>query len=67
MPKERPLTEAEKEAIMQRRDYRSDGDGKVHKRLEVHHKDRNPKNNAPTNLRLLTPKEHQDLHKRAGR
>lgn len=67
MPKDRPLTEAEKRVIIERRGHLSDGDGKVHRNLEVHHKNRNPRNNDPTNLRLLTPKEHQELHKRAGR
>ena len=67
MPKDRTLTDAEKEAIIDRRNHRSDGDGKVHRNLEVHHKDRDPSNNEPANLRLLTPKEHQELHKRAGR
>ena len=67
MPKERPLTDSQKEAIIDRRGHRSDGDGKVHRKLEVHHKDRDPSNNDPANLRLLTPTEHEELHKRAGR
>jgi len=67
MPKDRTLSDAEKEAIIERRHHRSDGDGKVHRILDVHHKDRHPTNNDPVNLRLLTPKEHQELHKRAGR
>jgi len=67
MPNDRPLTDAQKQEIIERRGHRSDGDGKVHRILEVHHKDRNPRNNDPSNLRLLTPKEHEELHKRAGR
>lgn len=67
MPKARPLTEAQKEVIIDRRGHRSDGDGKVHRILDVHHKDRDPSNNDPSNLRLLIPKEHETLHKRAGR
>jgi len=67
MPNNRPLTDVQKQEIIDRRGHRSDGDGKVHRILEVHHKDRNPKNNDPSNLRLLTPKEHEELHKRAGR
>ena len=33
--------------------------------LEIHHKDRNPNNNDPRNLRVLTTKEHEELHKRS--
>lgn len=66
MPKDRTLSDAEKEAIIDRRHHCSDGDGRVHRILDVHHKDRDPTNNDSTNLRLLTPKEHQALHKRAG-
>lgn len=63
------LTPEEKDAIIRRRDNISDGDGKKHmgNNLEIHHKDRNPNNNDPKNLRVLTPKEHDELHKRAGR
>jgi len=66
MPK---LTPEEREAIISRRGSKSDGDGKPHRKdnLEVHHKDRNTDNNDPQNLRVLTKKEHQDLHKRAKR
>jgi len=60
------LTPAEKEEIIQRRGGDSDKSGKKGN-LEIHHKDRNPLHNEPDNLRVLTPKEHQDLHKRAGR
>lgn len=62
------LTEGQRIRIIRRRGYRSDGDGKVHRisNLEIHHKDRNPSNNDPRNLRVLTKKQHQALHKRAG-
>jgi hypothetical protein len=62
------LTDAEREEIIRRRGCRSDKDGEVHRisNLEIHHKDRNPKNNDPQNLRVLTIKEHDALHKRAG-
>jgi hypothetical protein len=62
------LTSGEKEEIIRRRGCRSDSDDKAHRidNLEIHHKDRNPDNNDPRNLRVLTPKEHDELHKRAG-
>jgi hypothetical protein len=62
------LTSAEREAIIRQRGCKSDGDGKVHRisNLEIHHKDRNRANNKPRNLRVLTTKEHDDLHGRAG-
>ena len=62
------LTPEEKGEIIRRRGCRSDGDGQVHRisNLEIHHKDRNPENNDPRNLRVLTEKEHKELHKRAG-
>jgi hypothetical protein len=58
------LTPSEKEAIIRRRGSISDGDGKKHpiSNLVIHHKDRNPNNNNPSNLRVLTVKEHQELH-----
>ncbi len=61
------LTTAEKTEIMKRRGYKSDKSGNRNPgdNLVVHHKDRNPNNNDPTNLRLLTKKEHQDLHARS--
>ena len=45
-----------------------DGDGEAHRisNLEIHHKDRNPNNNDPRNLRILTEKEHEDLHSKYG-
>lgn len=62
------LSSKDKEEIIRHRSNISDGDGKKHpiNNLEVHHKDRNPSNNDPKNLRVLTKKEHQDLHKRYG-
>jgi hypothetical protein len=62
------LTLGKREEIIRRRGCISDGDGKRHNNsnLEIRHKDRNPNNNAPRNLRVLTKKEHDDLHKRYG-
>jgi len=62
------LSSEDKEEIIRRRHCKSDRDGEVHRinNLEIHHKDRNPKNNDPRNLRVLTEKEHDDLHRRAG-
>lgn len=62
------LTAAQREAIIRRRGLHSDKDGKKHQlgNLEIHHKDRNPQNNDPKNLRVLTKKEHEELHKRYG-
>ena len=63
------LTSAEKEEIIRRRGNISDGDKEKHPitNLEIHHKDRNPNDNDPQNLRVLTKQEHKDLHKRYGR
>ena len=62
------LTPSEREAIIRRRGNISDGDGQKHPitNLVIHHKDRNTENNDPQNLRVLTPQEHRDLHKRYG-
>ena len=62
------LTNEEREKIIRRRGTKSDKTGKKSRidRLEIHHKDRNPLNNDPTNIRVLTKKEHDELHKRAG-
>jgi hypothetical protein len=62
------LTTNKKEVIIRRRGCKSDGDGKAHQisNLEIHHKDRNPQNNNPRNLRVLTKKEHIKLHQRTG-
>lgn len=63
------LSSDEKEKIIRRRGSISDGDKKKHpiNTLVIHHKDRNPHNNDPSNLRMLTEKEHQELHKRYKR
>ena len=62
------LTKKEREEIVRRRGTKSDKTGKKSRidALEIHHKDRNPENNDPKNLRVLTKKEHDDLHSRAG-
>ncbi len=62
------LSSDDREEIIRRRGCRSDGDDRVHRinYLQIHHKDRNPHNNDPRNLRVLTKEEHQDLHRRAG-
>jgi hypothetical protein len=62
------LSSEERDEILKRRHYRSDDDGNVHRpfNLDIHHKDRNPNNNDPRNLRVLTKKEHQELHSRYG-
>lgn len=61
------LSSDKREEIIRRRGNISDGDGKKHpiSNLEIHHKDRNPDNNDPRNLRVLTPKEHDGLHGRS--
>lgn len=62
------LTLGKREEIIRRRGCKSDGDGKRHNisNLEIHHRDRNPNNNASRNLRVLTKKEHDGLHARRG-
>lgn len=62
------LTPSQREEIIRRRGSISDGDGKKHRidNLEIHHKDRNPENNDPRNLRVLTKKEHDELHEKYG-
>jgi hypothetical protein len=62
------LSGDEREKIIRRRGCISGGDGKRHNisNLEIHHRDRNPDNNDPRNLRVLTKKEHDDLHRRYG-
>lgn len=62
------LTEAQKEAIKERRGYICDRDGRRHqsKTLEIHHKDRNRQHNESENVRVLCNKHHVDLHRRAG-
>ena len=60
------LTAEQREEIIRRRGCKSDGDGQVHRinNLEIHHKNRNPNDNDPRNLRVLTKKEHDALHGR---
>ena len=62
------LMPSQREEIIRRRGCISNGDGQVHriKNLEIHHKDRNPENNDPRNLRVLTIKEHDELHAKYG-
>ena len=62
------LTPSQREEIIRRRGTKSDKTGNKSRidYLEIHHKDRNPNNNDPTNLRVLTKKEHDELHGRAG-
>ena len=62
------LTSKQREDIIRRRGCYSDKDGQKHRisNLEIHHKDRDPENNDPRNLRVLTKKEHDELYKRAG-
>lgn len=61
------LSKDERENIIRRRGTKSDKTGNKGRidYLEIHHKDRNPNNNDPENLRVLTTKEHQELHKRS--
>lgn len=62
------LTPSQREVIIRRRGNISDGDGNKHPitNLVIHHKDRNIDNNDPRNLRVLTPEEHQELHRKYG-
>ena len=62
------LTQKERDEIIRRRGTKSDKTGKKSRidALEIHHKDRNPHNNDPHNLRVLTKKEHDELHAHAG-
>ena len=62
------LSPEQREEIIRRRGTKSDKTGKKSRidSLEIHHKDRNPNNNDPTNLRVLTKKEHEELHDRSG-
>lgn len=65
MPPDYPkrLSPKQKDEIIERRGGDSDKSGKT-RNLEIHHKDRNPGNNDPDNLRVLTKTEHKDLHAR---
>ena len=58
------LTSEERKEIIKRRGTKSDKTKEKSRidRLEIHHKDRNPHNNDPKNLRVLTIKEHDELH-----
>jgi hypothetical protein len=60
------LSEEEKYELMKRRGFKSAKTGKKHKpsELEVHHMNRNTRDNRPQNLKLLTKREHKELHKR---
>ena len=62
------LTPEQREEIIRRRGTKSDKTGKKSRidNLEIHHKDRNTDNNDPKNLLVLTKKDHDDLHSRAG-
>lgn len=62
------LTPEQRAGIIRQRGTKSDKTGKKSPmdNLEIHHKDRNPDNNDPRNLRVLKKKEHEDLHRRAG-
>ncbi|MCH8010075.1 MAG: HNH endonuclease [Chloroflexi bacterium] len=55
------LSAQNKKEIIKRRGGDSDKSGKKGD-LEIHHTDRNPNNNNPRNLRVLTKKEHKDVH-----
>ena len=57
------LSPQAKKEIIKRRGGDSDKSGKKGQ-LEVHHMDRNTKNNNPRNLKVLTKKEHKDTHSR---
>ncbi len=59
------LTAIETESIIRFRGVRSEKDGRAHpiSILVIHHKDRNPENNDPKNLKVLTKKEHGESHK----
>lgn len=64
MPKyPKKLSPAKTDEIIQRRGGKSDKSGK-RRNLVIHHKDRKPSNNDPKNLRVLTEKEHRELHAR---
>jgi hypothetical protein len=60
------LIPALRETIIKRCGTKTDKTGKKSQitNLEIHHKDRNPDNNDLSNLRVLTIKEHHDLHNR---
>lgn len=61
------LSKEEKDKIIERRGCKSGKTGIKHppSKLVIHHINRNPKNNDPKNVVVLTEKEHKDLHNRA--
>ena len=61
------LSKEQKDEIIKRRGSKSGKTGVKYppSELVIHHRNRNPKNNDPKNLVVLTEKEHKDLHKRA--
>jgi hypothetical protein len=63
------LTAEQKRKIIKRRKYICDRDKRRHqpRNLIIHHKDRNPENNDPKNLRVLCVEHHEELHRRAKR
>ena len=63
------LSAEEREEIIRRRGTKSDKTGKKSRIdfLEIHHMDRNPNNNDPRNIKVLTIQEHKDLHARSGK
>lgn len=58
------LTPKQREEIIRRRGTKSDKTGNKSRidNLVIHHTDRDPENNDPKNLRVLTKQEHEDLH-----
>ena len=58
------LSEEEKHEIMERRGFKSDKTGKKQppSNLEIHHRNRDNKDNRPENLEKLTAKEHYKKH-----
>ena len=60
------LSKEEKDKIIERRGGKSAKTGVKHPKsqLVIHHINRNTLNNDPKNLKVLTEKEHKDLHKR---
>lgn len=58
------LTSAQRLEIIKRRGYCDDITGQKHpeKVLEIHHKNRDTDDNRGANLRVLTKKQHDELH-----
>ncbi len=62
MPKyPKKLSPENTDEIIRRRGSKSDKSGKK-RNLVIHHKDGKASNNDPKNLRVLTEKEHRELH-----